>query len=200
MRRCYPEITDPVHPRRPVDPRRFVLLDRDGTIIVEKHHLSDPRDVELLTGAAAGLRALAELGLGLVVVTNQSVIGRGILSIGGLGAVHDRMIAQLGAHGVRLDGIYFCPHRPDDGCPCRKPGTAMVKQAAEDLGFEAAESFVIGDADSDVGLGHALGATTVLVRTGHGAEALARGCRADHVVADLDEAASLIADLVRKQP
>ena len=150
----------------------------------------------MLRGAAAGLRTLAELGLGLVVVTNQSVIGRGILSIAGLRAVHDRMIAQLGEHGVRLDGIYFCPHRPDDGCPCRKPGTAMVKEAAEDLGFEAAESFVIGDAVSDVGMGQALGATTVLVRTGHGAEALAQSCRADHVVADLDEAASLIAKLL----
>ena len=118
-----------------MSPRRFVLLDRDGTIIVEKHHLTDPRDVELLPGSASGLRALAELGLGLVVVTNQSVIGRGMLSIGGLGAVHDRMIAQLGEHGVSLDGIYFCPHHPDDECSCRKPGTAMVNEAAADLHF-----------------------------------------------------------------
>ena len=183
-----------------MNPRRFVLLDRDGTIIVEKHHLADPRDVELLPGAASGLRTLAELGLGLVVVTNQSVIGRGMLTIEGLGAVHDRMIAQLGEHGVRIDGIYFCPHHPDDGCPCRKPGTAMVKEAAEDLHFEAAESFVIGDAASDVELGQAVAATTVLVLTGRGAEALARGCRADHVVADLVEAASLISELVPKQP
>ncbi len=154
----------------------------------------------MVTGATAGLRALAKLGLGLVVVTNQSVIGRGMLSIGGLGAVHDRMIAQLGEHGVSLDGIYFCPHHPDDECSCRKPGTAMVNEAAADLHFEAAQCFVIGDAPSDIELGQALGATTLLVRTGHGTETLDRGTRADYVVADLAEAASLIAELVPKRP
>ena len=179
-----------------MSPRRFVLLDRDGTIIVEKHHLTDPRDVELLPGSASGLRALAELGLGLVVVTNQSVIGRRLLSIGGLGAIHDRMIEQLGELGVSLDGIYFCPHHPDDECSCRKPGTAMVNEAAADLHFEAAECFVIGDASSDMELGQALGATTLLVRTGHGVETLDRGTRADYVVADLTEAAALIAELL----
>jgi D-glycero-D-manno-heptose 1,7-bisphosphate phosphatase len=177
--------------------RRFVLLDRDGTIIVEKHYLSDPDGVELIEGAAAGLRKLADLGLGLVVVTNQSAIGRGLLDAERLEEIHRRMLDQLGAQGVRLEGIYFCPHHPDDGCGCRKPRTGLVDRAAEHLRFDAARSFVVGDAAGDVELGRALGATTLLVRTGHGAATHAQARpRADYVVADLREAADVIAGLL----
>jgi len=181
--------------------RRFVLLDRDGTIIVEKHYLSDPDGVELIEGAASGLRKLAELGLGLVVVTNQSAIGRGLLELERLEEIHRRMLDQLRAQGVRLEGIYFCPHHPDDGCGCRKPLTGLVQRAAEHLHFDAEQSFVVGDAAGDVDLGRALGATTLLVRTGHGAAADAQVCeRADYVVADLREAADVIAGLLSGPP
>lgn len=177
--------------------RRFVLLDRDGTIIVEKHYLSDPDGVELIEGAAAGLRKLADLGLGLVVVTNQSAIGRGLLDADRLDQIHHRMIDQLSEHGVRLEGIYFCPHHPDDGCGCRKPRTGLVDQATEHLRFDPARSFVVGDASRDIALGRALGATTLLVRTGHGAATHAQARpRADYVVADLREAADVIAGLL----
>ena len=177
--------------------RRFVLLDRDGTIIVEKHYLSDPGDVELIEGAAAGLRKLADLGLGLVVVTNQSAIGRGLLDAERLDQIHHRMIDQLNEHGVRLEGIYFCPHHPADGCGCRKPRTGLVDRATEQLRFDPARSFVVGDASGDIALGRALGATTLLVRTGHGADTDAQdGCRADYVVNDLREAADRIAGLL----
>ena len=176
------------------DRRRFVLLDRDGTIIVEKHYLSDPDGVELIDGAAAGLRRLAELGLGLVVVTNQSAIGRGYFDRARLEEIHARLVADLAAEGVRLDGIFFCPHHPDDACDCRKPAPGMALRAAAELGFDPARSFVVGDMEGDLGLGRAIGATTFLVRTGHGARTEARSAvGADFVVDSLGQAAARIA-------
>lgn len=177
--------------------RRFALLDRDGTILEEKHYLSDPEQVELIEGSAAGMRRLAELGLGLVVVTNQSAVGRGILDIQGLERIHVRMVDRLLEEGVRLDGIFYCPHTPEAGCACRKPRTELVQRAASQLHFDASRCFVVGDMASDVGLGRALDATTLLVRTGHGADTAARGeARPDHVVDDLREAAALIERLL----
>jgi D-glycero-D-manno-heptose 1,7-bisphosphate phosphatase len=177
--------------------RRFVLLDRDGTLIVEKHYLSDPEQVELIEGAADGLRRLAARGLGLVVVSNQSGIGRGFFDTTRLAEIHERLLRELRAEGVALDGIFVCPHHPDERCACRKPRTGLALRAAAELGFDPARAFVVGDMASDVALGRALGATTLLVRTGHGAATLERGeARPDHVVADLREAAHRIESLL----
>ena len=177
--------------------RRFVVLDRDGTLIVEKHYLSDPDEVELIHGAGSALRRLSGLGLGLVVVTNQSGIGRGFFSRERLSEIHARVEALLAAEGVRLAGIFVCPHHPDEGCACRKPRTALLVRAARELGFEPVRAFVVGDMATDIDLGRAVGATTLLVRTGHGARAVEAGdVRADHVVSDLAEAAARIERLV----
>jgi histidinol-phosphate phosphatase family protein len=177
--------------------RRFVLLDRDGTIIVEKHYLSDPDGLELLPGAAEGLRRLAGLGLGLAVVTNQSPIGRGLFDVATLDRIHARLTERLAEQGVRLDGIYYCPHTPDDGCDCRKPRTGMARRAGEELGFDPASAFVVGDMESDMNLGKALGATTFLVRSGYGARTLERGLvTPDHVVDGLLQAADVIEGLL----
>jgi D-glycero-D-manno-heptose 1,7-bisphosphate phosphatase len=180
--------------------RRFVLLDRDGTLIVERNYLSDPDQVELLPGAAAALRRLAARGLGLVVVTNQSGIGRRLFDEAKLSEIHQRLSDALRAEQVELDAIYFCPHRPDDDCGCRKPRPALALRAAAELGFEPARAFVVGDMASDVALGRAIGATTLLVRTGHGAATAARGeARADHVVDDLQAAAERIESLLGRE-
>jgi D-glycero-D-manno-heptose 1,7-bisphosphate phosphatase len=180
-----------------MSPRRFVLLDRDGTLIVEKHYLSDPEQVELIAGAAEGLRRLAARGLGLAIVTNQSGIGRGYFDAARLAEIHARVLRELRAEGVEIDGIFVCPHHPDDRCACRKPRTGLALRAAAELGFDPARAFVVGDMASDVALGRALGATSLLVRTGHGAETLARGeARPDHVVDDLREAAQRIETLL----
>ena len=179
--------------------RRFVVLDRDGTINVDRHFLADPAGLELIGGAAEGMRRLAQLGLGLVVVTNQSGVGRGIVDNDALAAIHDEMARQLEAVGVRLDGVYWCPHRPEDGCACRKPRTGLLERAAAELSFDPTEAFVVGDRPRDIEMGRAVGATTLLVRTGHGARFEREGrIRADHVVDDLREAAEVIGRLIEQ--
>lgn len=179
--------------------RKFVVLDRDGTLIVERHYLSDPDQVELITGVGAALREFQGLGLGLVVLTNQSAIGRGLFDETRLSGIHERLRALLKAEGVRLDGMYHCPHIPDDGCACRKPLPGLLEQAARELDFDPRASVVIGDKPCDMELGRRVGATTVLVRTGYGAQ-MAEACQdsADHVVDDLAAAVAVVARLGRR--
>jgi D-glycero-D-manno-heptose 1,7-bisphosphate phosphatase len=177
--------------------RRFVILDRDGTINEEVGYVLSPADLRLIPGAADAIRDLRALGLGVVVVTNQSPVSRGLISEADLAAIHDRMRELLRASGADVDAVEHCPHRPEDDCSCRKPRTGMVDRAAADLGFDPAESFVVGDHAGDMALGRAIGARTIFVRTGHGEEELedARPL-ADRVVADLSAAAAAIRDEV----
>ena len=172
---------------------RFVVLDRDGTVIVERQYLSDPEQVELLPGVGAALRHLSEWGCGLLVLTNQSGIGRGLFDEGIVEAIHARMSALLHQEGVRLDGIFYCPHTPEDGCACRKPKPGLAVQAACALRFDPSDSIVIGDKPCDIELGRAIGAKTILVRTGYGRSMEpACGHLADSVVDDVAGAVSVI--------
>jgi D-glycero-D-manno-heptose 1,7-bisphosphate phosphatase len=180
-------------------PRRFAILDRDGTIIVERHYLSAPEQVELLPGAVRGLRKLSQLGVGLVVVTNQSAVGRGYFDEKRLDLIHRRLAELLTAEAVPPMPIYVCPHRPDAGCRCRKPLPGLLEQAARDLGFDVSSSFVIGDKACDIELGKQVMATTLLVRTGYGAELAQTGSVSpDYVVDDLAQAAETIESLLLK--
>lgn len=175
--------------------RRFVMLDRDGTIIAERHYLSHPDQVELLPGSASGLRTMRDLGCGLLVLTNQSGIGRGYFDVGMLVRVHDRMKELLAAEGVELDGIYYCPHTPEQGCDCRKPATGLALLAAAEHGFDPAMGFVVGDKRCDVDLGRNIGARSILVRTGYGNdEARLPDLRVDRICDDLADAACFIAE------
>jgi len=184
----------------PSTPRRFVLLDRDGTINEEVDHLDDPDDLVLIPGSAAAIRRLREIGLGVVVVTNQAQIGRGLLSEERLTSIHERLTAVLAAEGAEVDAILHCPHAPEDACDCRKPGTGMALEASARLEFDPGRAFVVGDHAGDVGMGRAVGATTFLVLTGHGVEERAQSAGlADHVVADLEAAADIITSLVDKE-
>lgn len=173
--------------------RRFVLLDRDGTINEEIGYVLTPDELRLIPGAAEGIRRMRELGLGLVVVTNQSPIGRGWITEEQLAAVHDRLRDLLRAEGADVDAIEHCPHAPEHGCRCRKPATGLVERAAAAFGFEPAESFIVGDHAGDMAMGRAVGARTVFVMSGHGQEELpAAEPFADHVVEDLLAAAAVI--------
>ena len=181
-------------------PRRFVILDRDGTINVEREYLSHPSQLELLPGVVSGLRRFRKLGFGLVVVTNQSGLGRGYFNEAQLALIHQKLAKMLAENGVHLDGLYLCPHRPDENCPCRKPRTALVEKAALEHRFHPSEAFVIGDKLIDIELGKNVGATTLLVRTGYGAQVALTAVPAwDYVVDDLAQAASLIELLMAKK-
>jgi D-glycero-D-manno-heptose 1,7-bisphosphate phosphatase len=150
--------------------RRFVMLDRDGTLIFDRHYLSSPEMVELLPGVVDGLRVMREMGLGLVVLTNQSGVGRGLFDLSALDRVHDRLKLLLKKNGLEVDGIYFCPHLPEDGCDCRKPAAGMAIRASKELDFDTKEAFMIGDKAIDMKFGKSVGATTLLVLTGYGKE------------------------------
>jgi D-glycero-D-manno-heptose 1,7-bisphosphate phosphatase len=164
--------------------RRFIVLDRDGTIIEEREYLSQPEQVTLIPGAGAALRELQQMGFGLVVITNQSGIARGFFDHGQLERIHRRLEQLLEREGVHLDGVYVCPHVPDDDCDCRKPKLGLLQRAAKDLGFSLEGIIVIGDKASDMEMGRTAGALTFLVRTGYGAQVETEAA-ADFVVNDL---------------
>ena len=177
--------------------RRWVVLDRDGTIIEERHYLSDPEQVALIPNAAQGLRQIQEMGFGLVVVTNQSGIGRGYFDSATLDLIHHRVVQLLESEGVHLDGFYHCPHLPEDDCQCRKPKTGLLNLAAKEMNFNPQNCVVVGDKASDIEMGKRIGATTFLVRTGYGAEVAKNSmCRPDYTVSGLAEAAQTIQSLI----
>ena len=179
--------------------RPAVFLDRDGTVIEQVHHLTSPADVRLIPGAGEAIRTLRARGYACVVITNQSVIGRGMLTPEGLELVHNEMRSQLDSEQASLDAIYYCPLAPtvqDQTTvehPDRKPGPGMLQRAARDLGLALGRSWMVGDSISDLLAGRNAGCkATVLVRTGYGAGIPQDYHAIDYVVADLLEAARLI--------
>jgi D-glycero-D-manno-heptose 1,7-bisphosphate phosphatase len=179
-----------------------VFLDRDGTIIEQIHHLRDPTLVALIPGTGVGLRALQEAGYKLVVVTNQSVVGRGLLSPEGLEEIHRTLRDQLATFDVRIDGFYSCPVVPRGvdrlvmEHPDRKPGPGMLLRAMDDHSIDASRSWMIGDALSDALAGKNAGCRgSILVGTGYGRRTLESAAVpefVDYVAADLGHAAAWI--------
>lgn len=168
------------------------LLDRDGTINVDRHYLADPAGVELLPGAARGLRLMQEAGVALVVITNQSGVAARRITLAALGAVRGRLEELLGEAGVQLTGTYACIHGPDEGCPCRKPSDLLARQAAAEHGLDLGRAIVVGDKASDLALGHRLGVPTFLVTSGYGQATLAaRAVVPDFVVDSLEAVARI---------
>ncbi len=143
-----------------------VFLDRDGTLNYDPGYLKSAGELRLLPGVGTSLARLKAAGAKLVVVTNQSGIGRGLFTHKDLEAVHARLQGLLEQEEAALDAIYFCPHHPDDGCRCRKPGTAMVERAASELQLDLTRSYLIGDHARDMQLAKSVGAKAVLLTVG----------------------------------
>ena len=130
--------------------KKAIFLDRDNTLIRDEGYIHEPEKVELLPGVPEALRLFRSLGFLLIVVSNQSGIGRGYYGEEDFFAVNRRLQELLLPHRVQLDAFYFCPHRPDEGCSCRKPEPELVVRASRELGIDLSRSFVIGDKESDV--------------------------------------------------
>jgi len=175
--------------------RPAAFLDRDGTLIEDPGFLSDPAKVKLLPGAAQAVRRLNQAGVATVIVTNQSGIARGVITMAQYEAVHARLVQLLAGAGARLDGAYVCPHHPDitGPCECRKPGTRLFRDAATDLTLDLGRSFYVGDRMTDIEPARTLGGRGILVRTGHGDENAQAAIEQGYtVVADVQTAVDLI--------
>ena len=165
-------------------PKPAILLDRDGTLIEERHYLSDPSRIAIFPGAIEALSQLSRAGYALVIVTNQSGIGRGLFTEDQLAIVHRHLEELLAAGGVRLDGIYHCPHAPDQACDCRKPLPGMALDIGRRYGVELGEVPMVGDTLRDLQAAQAAGCEPHLVRSGRAASL----------------SAAEVADMVRQVP
>ena len=165
----------------PVNSKRALLVDRDGTIAVEKHYLSDPDKIELIPGAAQALRRAKESGFAIVVVSNQSGVARGHFGVNAVEQTNSRLKELLLREGVEVDLMLYCPHHRHGtipeyaiACNCRKPAAGMPERAAAELGIDLRRSHVIGDKIEDIQMAALIGCSASLVRTGYGKSSEAR--------------------------
>ena len=177
---------------------RAVFLDRDGVINENRSdYVKSWEEFKFLPGVFVPLKRLAQSDFAVIIITNQSVINRGIVSRTVLEReIHARMVKEITTHGGRIDAIFYCPHRPDEDCFCRKPRPGLLLQAAKEMNIDLSSSYVIGDALCDVEAGLAVGCTPFLVLTGRGRDQLSslkiRKPEKFYVVADLGEAVERI--------
>ena len=148
--------------------RRAVFLDRDGTIAEEMGYVNHVDRLQIFPYAAESIRRLNEAEIPVIVVTNQSGVARNIFPESLVHEVHKKMVAELAAAGAWIDAIYFCPHKSEDICECRKPNPGMLERAAREHGLDLAASWVVGDRYADLEMAYAAGARGILVMTGYG--------------------------------
>ena len=144
---------------------RAVFLDRDGTLIVEKNYLCKPEDVSIFPGAGAALKRMQDAGFALIIVSNQSGVGRGYFTLADVERVNQHLCRELSRDGVRFEKIYIAPEAPDKPSRARKPSPQFLFDARDEFGLNLADSFMVGDKLIDAGV-----KKSILVRTGYGAE------------------------------
>lgn len=148
--------------------RRAAFLDRDGTIAEEMGYVNHVDRLQIFPYAAEAIRRLNQAEIPVIVVTNQSGVARNIFPESLVHEVHKKMVAELASAGAWIDAIYFCPHKSEDVCECRKPNPGMLERAAREHGLDLAASWVVGDRYADLEMAHAAGARGILVLTGYG--------------------------------
>ena len=174
-----------------------IFLDRDGVINENRvDYVKSWEEYRFLPGVFQPLRRLAQSPFTIVVTSNQSPINRGTVTQSEVEGINRRMVEEIQANGGRVDAIFYCPHRPDENCDCRKPKPGLLLQAAERFDIDPSHSYLIGDALSDIAAGLAVGCYPILVLTGRGKEQLpllqAQGYNGYHVASDLQEAVTWI--------
>lgn len=185
--------------------RKAVFIDRDGTINCEKEYLFRTEECSFISGAPEAIRLLNKAGFKVIVVTNQSGIGRGFFTEKDVRKLHQFMDEKLAGFGAFIDAWYLCPHHPDHGigefkrhCDCRKPQPGMLFEAAGDLGVDLAASYIVGDKLADIKAGIAAGCLPILVRTGYGASVEPMAPAGVPVFDDLLDAAQFISCLAKQ--
>ena len=171
-----------------------VFVDRDGTIMHDADYCSDPKQVQVFPGVPGALRRLKSKGFKLIIITNQSGIGRGFFSVDQYRAVEAEVLRQLGDN--LIDATYFCPDVPGQHSTCRKPAPGMILQATREHQIDLSRSFFIGDKEIDAECGRNAGVRTIRVQTGF--DRYTSGSIADWVAPDLVEAAKIILDLANE--
>ncbi|HEY95390.1 MAG TPA: HAD family hydrolase [Dehalococcoidia bacterium] len=173
---------------------KAVFLDRDGVICRDVNYCSRPEDLKLLPTVPQAIKLLNDHNYLTIVITNQSGIARGYFTHKILSDIHNKMIDEFARFNARIDDIRYCPHHPDEGCNCRKPGTALFEQAIQKHAINTKASFMIGDEQKDIDAGRAMGCRTVLVTNSvtHKKECL---LRADYTALNLLDAVNWILTL-----
>ena len=188
-------VNNPSIPRTSATPsvakRPAIFLDRDGTINEEIEYLHEPEKFRMLPNVLQGMKRFQELGYRLVVITNQAGIGLGYFTKEDFFRVNREMLKAVTAEGIFIDGIYFCPHRINEGCSCRKPLPGMINRAARDLNLDLSKSFVVGDSQVDVDAATAAGCPAIVIQSNKTLD-LSRSVGASKPVADLLEAANAV--------
>lgn len=190
--------------------KKAVFLDRDGTLNVDVGYPSRSDQIDVYPQSYKAVKKLNEEGFLAVVVTNQSGVGRGLLSEEDLKDIHTRLMSSFALHGAHLDAIYYCPHyilsedpRYRRDCDCRKPRTGLARQAAADLGIDMTGSYVVGDKAEDILFGMNIGAVPILVLTGVGGESQSRlkdqNVAPAHVASGILEAVEWILERERRR-
>lgn len=178
-------------------PGRAVFLDRDGVINENRDdHVKSWTEFVFLPGAIESIVALSRARCRILVVTNQAVINRGLASRASIDQIHARLCDAVARAGGHIDEVLYCPHRPDEGCGCRKPQPGLLIAAADRYGLDLTRSYMVGDSFGDIAAGRSVGCETILVRTGRGNRQLESSDAArfaNYIVADdLQQAARLI--------
>lgn len=169
---------------------KVIFLDRDGTINKDYGYVKDPNKLELLKGAVEGLLLFRDLGFKLIVITNQSGIGRDYYTLDDYHAVTDKLNEKLKEHSIILDDCYYCPHSPESNCACRKPSTGMLDKAIKKWNVDLDNSFFIGDKQSDIQAGINIGVTTLLI-----SDTDDKSFSQNYTIRNLTDAACLIRDI-----
>lgn len=173
---------------------RVVFLDRDGVINRDsKGYIKSAEEFKLLPNTIKALKLLSARKYKLIIITNQSGIGKGLYTTRDFCKVNQKMVKELEKNNVKLDAIYYCPHEAETACECRKPNLGMLKQAQKDFKINTKKSFMIGDKTADIEWGRRAGCKTILVKTGYGGKDKRFSVKPDYVAKDLLEAAKIVA-------
>lgn len=164
---------------------KAIFLDRDGTINIDHGYVHNLKDWELIPRSIDALKILQKAGYLLIIITNQSGIGRGYYTLKDFEKINDYMLKQFSKDNIDIKKVYFCHHDPDENCECRKPKTFFIKQAEKEFNINLSQSFVIGDKTADIKTGVDSGCKTVLVLTGKAGKDNTYDSKPDFVAKDL---------------